>query len=337
MIRVGVIGCGAIGRDHIRRMTQVVTETRVTAVSDAVIENGRKIAEQYHCTFYEQGEELIHDSNVDAVVICTADDTHARFVLACIKAGKHVFCEKPLGVSAEECRAIVEAEMQGGKRLVQVGFMRRYDYGYRQLKKLLKNGVIGEPLMIHACHRNLSHNDWHTSDMTIKNSGIHEIDVLRWLLDEDYETGQVLTVKQNSSASEGLLDPQIILLKTKSGVRIDVEINMSSGYGYDIQCEIVGEKGVIRLPDPPAVLMRANGASSYALCDDWSKRFIEAYDVEFAQWAESVQNDCLSGPTSWDGYAACLTADTLINAREREAILPVDLPETPGFYHNVSH
>ncbi len=332
MIRVGVIGCGAIGRDHIRRMTEIVTETQVAAVSDIFAENGKKIAEQYHCVFYEQGEDLIRDPDVEAVVICTADDTHARFVKACIEAGKYVLCEKPLGVSAEECMSIVEAEIKGGKRLVQVGFMRRYDRGYRQLKQMIKEGVIGEPLMIHACHRNLNHNDWHTSDMTIKNSGIHEIDVLRWLLGEDYESGQVLTVKQNSSATEGLLDPQIMLLKTKAGTRIDVEVNMSSGYGYDIQCEVVGEKGVIRLPDPPEILMRTDGMRSYKICDDWSKRFIEAYDTEFAEWAQSVQNDCLTGPSSWDGYAACLTADTLIKARDQEAILPVHLPETPDFY-----
>lgn len=332
MIQVGVIGCGAIGRDHIRRMTQVVTETKVVAVSEYFVETGKKVAEQYGCAFYEQGEDLIADPNVQAVVICTADDTHARFVLACIAAGKPVLCEKPLGVSAEECKQIVDAEMQAGKRLVQVGFMRRYDRGYRALKQMIDDGKIGEPLMIHACHRNLSHTDWHTSDMTIKNSGIHEIDVLRWLLGEDYATGQVLTVKQNSSASGGLMDPQIMLLQTKSGARIDVEVNMSSGYGYDIQCEVVGEKAAIRLPDPATILVRSSCARSYEICDDWSKRFIEAYDTEFTEWAQSLQNGGLVGPSSWDGYAAAVAADTLIEARNTQSILPIILPETPVFY-----
>ncbi len=332
MLKVGVIGCGMIGRDHIRRMTEVVTGTQVVAVSEAMVENGRRVAAQYGCKFYEQGEELIADPEVEAVVVCTADDTHARFVLRCIAAGKPVLCEKPLGVSAEECRRIVDAEMQAGKRLVQVGFMRRYDRGYRALKQQIEQGAIGEPLMIHACHRNLSHTHWHTSDMTIKNSGIHEIDVLRWLLGEDYESGQVLTVKQNRSASAGLLDPQIMLLKTKSGTRIDVEVNMSSGYGYDIQCEVVGEQGTLRLPDPATIVVRAGGARSYEIYDDWSKRFIEAYDTEFDEWARSLAHGAPTGPSAWDGYAACLAADTLIRAREAQQPLPIELPETPAFY-----
>ena len=94
-----------------------------------------------------------------------------------------------------QCKAIVDLEMASGKQCIQVGFMRRYDRGYNEIKNVIKSGKIGAPLMIHACHRNMSHVPSHTSDMTIKNSGIHEIDICRWLLDEDYEAGTVLTVK----------------------------------------------------------------------------------------------------------------------------------------------
>lgn len=332
MIQVGVIGCGAIGRDHIRRMTEDVMDTKVVAVSDVFVENGQKVATQYGCAFYERGEDLINDPAVEAVVICSTDDTHARFVLACIAAKKPVLCEKPLGVSEAECRQIVDAEMQNGRRLVQVGFMRRYDEGYRALKTMIKSGRIGQPLLIHACHRNLTHTPWHTSDMTIKNSGIHEIDVLRWLLDEDYVSGQVLTVGQNLRESGGLIDPQVMLLETKSGVRIDVEVNMSSGYGYDIQCEVVGQKGTVRLPDPATIRVRSNGAASYEILDDWSKRFIEAYDTEFTEWVASLNSGKLLGPSAWDGYVACMTADTLIKARNEQSIRTLEIPETPEFY-----
>lgn len=330
--KLGVIGCGAIGRDHIRRITEILTNAEVVACADVFAENGKKVAAQYGIRFYEDGADLIQDPEVDAVVVCSNDDSHAKFVLASIAAGKQVLCEKPLGTSAAECKAIVDAEMAAGKRMVQVGFMRRYDRGYVALKEMIASGVIGEPLMIHACHRNLSHVPSHTSDMTIKNSGIHEIDVLRWLLGEDYATGQVLTVKQNQHAAAGLLDPQIILLETKSGARIDVEVNMSSGYGYDIQCEIVGEKGTIRLPDPSTIHTRLNCQSSYEVFNDWSQRFIEAYDIEFRSWVDSIQKGAPCGPSSWDGYVACVTADTLISARNQKAILPITMAETPAFY-----
>ena len=332
MIQVGVIGCGAIGRDHIRRMTEVVMGTKVVAVSDVFVENGQKVAAQYGCTFYEQGEDLIDDPAVEAVVICSTDDTHARFVLHCIAANKPVLCEKPLGISEAECYQIVEAEMRNGRRLVQVGFMRRYDEGYRALKNMIKSGRIGQPLLIHACHRNLTHTPWHTSDMTIKNSGIHEIDVLRWLLDEDYVSGQVLTVGQNLRESDALIDPQIMLLETKSGARIDVEVNMSSGYGYDIQCEVVGQKGTVRLPDPATIHVRSNCAASYEILNDWSKRFIEAYDTEFTEWVASLNSGSLVGPSAWDGYVACMTADALIKARNEQSIRTLAIPETPEFY-----
>lgn len=331
-LKIGVIGTGGIGRDHIRRLTDVVTGAKVVAVSDINVDTAKKVAQKYGAKFYESGEDVIHSNEVDAVVITSWDPTHAGYVLECIKTGKYVFCEKPLATTAKECEDIIKAETKFGKRLVQVGFMRRFDRGYRALKNIIESGKIGNPLMIHACHRNLTHIPSHTTDMTITNSGIHEIDISHWLLGEDYESGQVLTVKQNRDSSDKLLDPQIMLLKTKSGVRIDVEVNMSSGYGYDIQCEVVGEKGTIRLPDPNTVLLRYNCQRSYEIYEDWSQRFIEAYDTEFQEWVNSVKNDKLAGPSSWDGYIACVTADALIKSRNQGKAETINVGEQPKFY-----
>lgn len=331
-LRIGVIGTGAIGEDHIRRVTNVITGAKVVAVSDINQDKAKKIADRYNAKFYPTGEEVIEAAEVDAVVIASWDPTHAQYVIEAIKAGKFVLCEKPLATSAEDCRRIVENEIEGGKQLVQVGFMRRFDRGYRQIKSVIESGKIGEPLMIHCVHRNRIPGPKHTTEMNIKNSVIHEIDVLRWLLGEDYKTAQVLMPKSSRLAEDGLRDPQIVLLETKSGVRIDVESFVNCQYGYDVQCEVVGETGTVRLPDPANVVMRSQGMRSYEIFPDWSDRFVEAYDIEFQQWVDAVKQGMVKGPTAWDGYAACVTADACTKARENGTIETIDMPECPEFY-----
>lgn len=167
--------------------------------------------------------------------------SHEEFVLAAIAAGKPVFCEKPLAVTAQGCKNIVDAEAKHGKRLVQVGFMRPYDQGYRALKQVLTSGQIGEPLMLHCAHRNPRVGEAYTTDMAITDTLIHELDVLRWLLDDDYVSVQVVFPRKSSKAPPHLRDPQIVLMETAKGTRIDVEIFVNCQYGYDIQCEVVGK------------------------------------------------------------------------------------------------
>jgi myo-inositol 2-dehydrogenase / D-chiro-inositol 1-dehydrogenase len=332
-LHIGVIGTGAIGEDHIRRLTNIINGAKVVALTDINVGNAKRIADKYGAEFYETGEEVIEAPEVDAIVIASWDPTHAQYVLAAIKAGKFVFCEKPLATSANDCKKIVDAEIAGGKQLVQVGFMRRFDKGYRQIKAVIEDGKIGEPLMLHCVHRNRIPGPKHTTEMNIKNSVIHEIDVLRWLLDEDYKTAQVLMPKSSRLAEEGLSDPQIVLLETKSGVRIDVESFVNCQYGYDVQCEVVGETGTVRLPDPANVVMRSKGAYSYEIFSDWSDRFIEAYDIEFQEWVDAVKQDVVKGPTAWDGYVACVTADACTEAREKGTIVTINTPERPKFYN----
>lgn len=332
-LRVGVIGTGAIGEDHIRRLTDVITGAKVVALSDINMEKAQRIADKYGAKFYTTGEEVIEAPEVDAIVIASWDPTHAQYVIASIKAGKFVLCEKPLATSAEDCKKIVETEIEGRKQLVQVGFMRRFDRGYRQIKSVIENGKIGEPLMIHCVHRNRIPGPKHTTEMNIKNSVIHEIDVLRWLLGENYKTAQVLMPKSSSLAEAGLRDPQIVLLETQSGVRIDVESFVNCQYGYDVQCEVVGETGTVRLPDPANVVMHSQGVRSYEIFPDWSDRFIEAYDIEFQQWVDAVKQGVVKGPTAWDGYVACVTADACTEARENGAIVTITMPECSKFYN----
>src|SRR5205823_4792743 len=127
-----------------------------------------------------------------------------------------------------------------GKPLVQVGYMRRYDQGYRALKEVIDNGKIGEPLMVHCAHRAPSVSNF-SGDMAITDAFVHEIDVLRWLLNDDYVSAQVILPRKTRFADNGLQDPHVVLLETTRGIRIDTEIFVNCQYGYDIQCQVVGE------------------------------------------------------------------------------------------------
>lgn len=331
-LRVGVVGCGAIGRDHIRRINEVIQSARVTAVSDVYIEGGKKTAEQWDAAFFADGEEMIRSDLVDAVVITTLDQFHEQYAAAAIRAGKYVFCEKPLAPDADSCRRIMDAEIEGGRHLLQVGFMRRYDAGYRALKNIVSQQTYGAPLMLHCAHRASSIAPNYVTSMLLSNCAVHEIDVLRWLLGEDYKSCQVIQPKATRNAWEGLNDPVILLLETQSGVRIDVEVFVNCRYGYDIRCEVVCEEGSVSLPAPAGVLVRTAGQRSIPVSDDWQARFIDAYDIEFQEWVNNSLNGIVDGPTAWDGYACAVGATAAVKALETGGIQPISLGECPAFY-----
>ena len=302
-LKIGLVGTGAIGRTHIERINTRLQGGRVVACADVNKDFGKSVAEKFGIRAFDTPEELINDSEIEAVIVTAADAWHAPFVLEAIKAGKPVFCEKPLSPTPELCKEIVEAEVAGGKHLVQVGFMRRYDPGYVQLKKMIESGKYGAPLVLHCCHHNYDDGGigWKTP-MSVENSMIHEIDVLRWLLGENYATAEVRFAKDTRRTHAKLRDPQIMILTTRSGVRIDVEAFVNNGNNYEIKCEVVCEDAVLNLPEPANITVTANATKGIAIHKDWSTRFVEAYNTEFQSWINATKEGRVDGPTSWDGY-----------------------------------
>lgn len=333
-LKLGVIGTGAIGRDHIRRCSHALLNSTVVAVTDINLEQAAKVVAELGIAaeVYADGHAVIKAPEVEAILVTSWGPTHEEYVLAAIAAGKPVFCEKPLAVTAQGCRHIVDAEIAYGRRLVQVGFMRPYDAGYRALKQVIDSGQIGEPLMLHCAHRNASVGPNYSTDMAITDTLIHELDVLRWLLADDYKSVQVVFPRSTSKAHAGLRDPQVVLIETVKGTRIDVEVFVNCQYGYDIQCEVVGETGIAKLPEPSQVQLRSEAKLSNAILTDWKDRFIDAYDVELQAFIDSVRAGQVGGPSAWDGYCAAVAADACIKAQNNGAIVDLGLPARPAFY-----
>jgi myo-inositol 2-dehydrogenase/D-chiro-inositol 1-dehydrogenase len=332
-IGIGLIGTGWIGEQHVLRLANVVSGARVVAVTDIDLESAGKAAASVGARVIDTAERLIEDPEVEAVVVTSWGPAHAEQVLACIAAGKPVFCEKPLITEIADGQRILKAEQAFGRRLVQVGFMRRYDAGYRQMKKVLDSGEIGEPLIAHCVHRNPSVREAYTTEMAAKDTAVHEVDTLRWLLGEEFASVQTILPRKTSKRFEHLQDPQIFLFETASGVRVDVEAFVNCQYGYDIQCEIVGEDGAVRLPDPAEPVVRKAGQASVPVLYEFGDRFADAFDVELQEWVDRLLADEEpTGPSSWDGYAATVVVDAAVRSLHSGEIVPIDLGERPEFY-----
>ncbi|MBB6173730.1 myo-inositol 2-dehydrogenase/D-chiro-inositol 1-dehydrogenase [Nocardiopsis mwathae] len=331
-VNVGVIGAGMIGADHIRRLSTVVTGARVTAVTDIDADRAAVVAAGAGARALDTGQEVIGAADVDAVLVTSWGPAHAESVLGAIAAGKPVFCEKPLATTAEDCLRIIDAETAHGRRLVQVGFMRRYDAGYRAMKEVIDSGEIGDPLMVHCVHRNPAVPERYHSEMATHDTAVHEIDTVRWLLDDEIVSAQVLTPRRTRHRFEHLQDPQIMLFETAGGARVDVEVFVNCQYGYDIQCEAVGETGTVRLPDPSGPVVRTAGRQGSAVLQDWKDRFAAAYDVEIQEWVDAVAADTAAGPSSWDGYAAAVICDANVEALHTGRIVATGLKDRPDFY-----
>ena len=237
----------------------------------------------------ESVDALIASDKVDAIVITAWDGVHAEMTNKAIAAGKPVFCEKPLATTKADCAEIVRIEQAAGRNLVQVGFMRRYDPDYRKIKAILDSGELGKPLMAHCISRTRSHPKNHTTEQHITNIAIHEIDICRWLLGENLNEVAVRFPRATCFAEGTCQDPQLVLMQSDSGVLIDVEVSGNSYYGYEILCELVCEKGTIRLPVAAEPIVRSYLQCGQAIPEDWTNRFVVAYQEELQYWVDYLQ------------------------------------------------
>lgn len=332
-IRVGIIGTGGIGTDHALKLTYGVSGATVSAVTDIDRARAEAVAAQVGgAMVFDDGFGLIASDQVDAVLIASVGETHAKFTLACIAAGKPVLCEKPLAPTTPECVEILEAEVVHGKRLVMVGFMRRFDPGYRDVKAARLEGRLGAPLMLHNIHRNPVVPDSFTSFMTITDAIIHEIDTSRWLLDDEIAAIQVLPPARSPKAAAHLQDPQFAALTMASGVLSTVAFFANCTYGYDVRCELTGSEGVASLINPATSSTFLGGVDASPIPGSWKVRFGATYHAELQEWISGLLRGETVGPSTWDGYAATRVAEAGVEAVRTGQRVSIDYVAKPGLY-----
>lgn len=325
---VGVIGVGAMGAAHARALATVVAGAHVAGLHEYDPERAAAVAQQVGTSVHASAAGLIGSAEVDAVVVASPDRTHAELVLACIAAGKPVLCEKPLAVGLGDSERILAAEQQAGHRLVQVGFMRRYDPGYVALKATIGGGEVGPPRLVHCVHRNVSAHRSVTSESIVTGSMVHELDIVRWLLDDEITSISV----RSPQHGPGLADPQLATLEMASGVLVSVDVFVNAGYGYDVRCEVVGAQGTVSLVPPVRVATRAVGIEGGAIAGDFVVRFDEAYRLELADWVRATGVGRVHGATAWDGHVAGLVSAAGVEALHSGQQVAVQVPDRPALY-----
>lgn len=332
-LRIGVIGTGLIGQDHIRRITHVLSGARITGVTDTDAGRAQQVAATLSAVrVHNDAQALIAADDVDAILICSWGAAHEEAILPALDAGKPVFCEKPLATSQQACLRIIEAEKKHGKRLLQVGYMRRYDAAYRALKQVVDSGRIGAPLIFHSVHRNASVPDrLYTSDMLISETMVHDIDVARWLLNDEVARVRVIAGRKNSRG-RALRDPILGLLEMRGGALVSVEVSVNIGYGYDIRGEISAERGSASLARDALVLVNRDACFEGHVPADWRERFMRAYDNQLAAWIVAARTGGATGPGAWDGYAIQAVSDAGIEAANSGANVAVNLVPKPALY-----
>ena len=315
-IGVGIIGVGIMGKGHALYLSDYVKGAKVVAIYDTNLTTAANVAKEVFKKtkvlpkVYQDIDQLLGDKSVNSVIIASPDHLHAKHLTQSVLAGKNVLCEKPLASTVKEAKKVAKI-VRESKSIVGVGFMRRFDKAYLDLKKEINTGKYGQILQIRCTSRNVSSPNATTS-MLLTNVAVHEIDIIRWLLGEDIVSVKVNYAKVTKKANPNLSDPISVICKSESGVLITIDIFANSTYGYEVGMEVLTENGSLVIENLGSLNIAKNfklpGRKPGTLHKDWMGRFKPAYIAELKAFINSLQKRKLDSnfATAEDGLAASI-------------------------------
>ena len=311
-----LIGCGRAGMIHGRNFMNKVPGARITAVADASEEMARTAADELGAdAWHTDYREILNDRTVDAVVVACPTNLHRDIVVDCANAKKHIFCEKPMAMNIRECDEMIEACVKNNVKL-QIGFMRRFDPGFIEAKKLLDSGAIGELVQLHSCTRGPSKPrpwmyDLNKSNGILAEINSHDLDSIRWFagseVKELYAIGGNFRNPEAAEEYPDYYDSVLINGVFENGVQFCIDGAAYVQYGYDSKMEIIGTKGKIQVGRSEANSIRCTtpeNGTCIQFIDSWMTLFADAYLAEDISFVEAILNDTQPAVTGKDGREA---------------------------------
>jgi inositol 2-dehydrogenase len=314
-INVGLVGVGRLGALYARYLAYQIPNSNLLAASD-IDPAAETIAKELGVTkWYPNYQDLIDDKEIDAIVIVTPTSTHHDIVATAARGGKAIFCEKPLSISLDEARATERVVAETGV-FFHMGFMRRFDRGFRAAKQKIEQGVIGKAVVFRASSRDpfrpsLEYLDPRHSGGLMIDMGIHDIDIARWLMgdvSQAYATGGVLAYPEINEVGD--IDNAVINLTFENGSLGVIDLTRNGVYGYDIRTEVLGTHGTVKvgyLRETPIVVMTKDGVTHDTV--PWfMERFGAAYVAQLQNFIEHLQKQKEPSIKCADGVAALQVA-----------------------------
>lgn len=308
-IRIGVIGAGRIGKIHAHNLAACVPGAQVVAIADPVYKSAYDLGEELHiATVSADYRDVINNPNVDAVAICSSTNTHAQMMIEAARAGKHIFCEKPIAYDLARIDEALAAVEQAGV-LLQIGFNRRFDPNFKKVREMVAEGKIGEPHLLRITSRDpapppveyVRVSGGMFFDMTI-----HDFDMSRYLIGSDveeiYAAGAVLVDPGIGEAGD--IDTAVITLRFKNGAIGTIDNSRKAIYGYDQRVEVFGSGGMLQAQNnTPDSHIYSNGEGVHAAKPLYFflERYMQSFIDEVRVFVESVQTGSKPPVTGVDG------------------------------------